>query len=81
MSDFRVNTLPSRFGESASLIGIISQRLLRRVYSHCREPYRPEEREPGRFGLRASRKADVTFYRAHHRGPNEQVCPHCQGSG
>jgi len=69
------------FMVSASLIGIISQRLLRRVCSHCREPYRPEERELGRFGLMASREADVTFYRAHHQGPNEQVCPHCQGSG
>ena len=69
------------FMVSASLLGIISQRLLRRVCSHCREPYRPEERELGRFGLMASREADVTFYRAHHQGPNEQVCPHCQGSG
>ena len=69
------------FMVSASLIGIISQRLLRRVCSHCREPYRPEERELGRFGLMASREADVTFYRAHHHGPNEEVCPHCQGSG
>ena len=69
------------FMVSASLIGIISQRLLRRVCSHCREPYRPEERELGRFGLMASREADVTFYKAHHHGPNEQVCSHCQGSG
>ena len=44
------------FMVSASLIGIISQRLLRRVCSHCREPYRPEERELGRFGLMASRE-------------------------
>ena len=69
------------FMVSASLIGIISQRLLRRVCTQCREPYRPEERELGRFGLMASREADVTFYQAHHHGPNEEVCPHCQGSG
>jgi type IV pilus assembly protein PilB len=69
------------FMVSASLIGIISQRLLRKVCSHCRKPYRPEERELGRFGLMASREADVTFYRAHHHGPNEPVCPQCQGSG
>ena len=69
------------FMVSASLVGIISQRLLRRVCSHCREPYRPEERELGRFGLMASREAEVTFYRAHHHSPNEPVCPHCQGSG
>ena len=69
------------FMVSASLVGIISQRLLRRVCSHCREAYRPEERELGRFGLMASREAEVTFYRAHHHSPNEPVCPHCQGSG
>ena len=69
------------FMVSASLVGIISQRLLRRVCSHCREPYRPEERELGRFGLMASREAEVTFYRAHHHSPNEPVCPYCQGSG
>ena len=69
------------FMVSASLIGIVSQRLLRRVCPHCREPYRPEEGELGRFGLMASREADVTFYRAHHHNPNEPVCPHCQGSG
>ena len=69
------------FMVSASLIGIISQRLLRRVCQQCREPYRPEEQELGRFGLMASREADVTFYRAHHHKPNEPVCSHCQGSG
>ena len=69
------------FMVSASLIGIISQRLHRRVCPHCREPHWPEERELGRFGLMASREADVTFYRVHHHGPNEQVCPHCQRSG
>ena len=69
------------FMVSASLIGIISQRLLRRVCSHCREPYRPEEGELGRFGLMASREADVTFYRAHHHSSDEPICSHCQGSG
>ena len=69
------------FMVSASLIGIISQRLLRRVCSHCREPYKPDERELGRFGLMASREADITFYRAHRARPDESVCPHCQGSG
>ena len=69
------------FMVSASLIGIVSQRLLRRVCPHCREPYRPNERELGRFGLMASREADVTFFKAHHHSPNEPICPHCQGSG
>ncbi|MDC3048911.1 GspE/PulE family protein, partial [Synechococcus sp. AH-736-A19] len=69
------------FMVSASLIGIVSQRLLRRVCPHCREPYRPNERELGRFGLMASREADVTFFKAHHHSPNEPICPHCQVSG
>jgi type IV pilus assembly protein PilB len=69
------------FMVSASLIGIVSQRLLRRVCPHCREPYRPNERELGRFGLMASREADVTFFKAHHHSPNEPVCSHCKGSG
>ena len=69
------------FMVSASLIGIVSQRLLRRVCPHCREPYRPNERELGRFGLMASREADVTFFKAHHHRPDEPVCAHCKGSG
>ncbi len=69
------------FMVSASLIGIVSQRLLRRICPHCREPYRPNERELGRFGLMASREANVTFFKAHHHNPTEPVCSHCQGSG
>ena len=69
------------FMVSASLIGIVSQRLLRRVCPNCREPYRPNERELGRFGLMASREADVTFFKAHHHSPDEPVCAHCKGSG
>ena len=51
---------------ASSLIGIVSQRLMRRVCTACREPYHPDERELGRFGLMASSEAKVTFYRAHH---------------
>ena len=69
------------FMVSASLIGIISQRLLRRVCPHCREPYRPKEEELGSFGLMASREADFTFYRAHRHSSGEPICSHCQGSG
>ena len=67
---------------ASSLIGIVSQRLMRRVCTTCREPYHPDERELGRFGLMASSEAKVTFYRAHHPdGPGGKVCPHCKGSG
>ena len=66
---------------SAALIGIVSQRLMRRVCTACRVPYHPDERELGRFGLMASSEAKVTFYKAHHHAGNEKVCPKCQGSG
>ena len=69
------------FMVSASLIGIISQRLLRRVCDRCKEAYRPEERELGRFGLMASREANVTFFKAHHHQQQDTACPDCKGSG
>ena len=69
------------FMVSASLIGIVSQRLLRRVCPRCREPYRPDEQELGRFGLMASRETQVTFFKSHHHGPGEPVCSQCKGSG
>jgi len=70
------------FMVAASLIGIVSQRLLRRVCTTCREPYHPDEQELGRFGLMASSEAKVTFYRAHHHeGSGGKICPQCKGSG
>ncbi|MEC8214545.1 MAG: GspE/PulE family protein [Cyanobacteriota bacterium] len=69
------------FMVSAALIGIVSQRLMRRVCTACRVPYHPDEQELGRFGLMASSESKVTFYKAHHHAGNEKVCPKCQGSG
>ena len=69
------------FMVSAALIGIVSQRLMRRVCTACRVPYHPDEQELGRFGLMASGEAKVTFYKAHHHAGDEKVCPRCQGSG
>ena len=69
------------FMVSASLIGIISQRLLRRVCDKCKEAYRPDELELGRFGLMASRETKVTFFKAHHPEQQETICPNCKGSG
>ena len=69
------------FMVSAALIGIVSQRLMRRVCSSCRKPYRPDEQELGRFGLMASRESEVTFFRAHHHDGRGQACAHCKGSG
>ena len=69
------------FMVSASLIGIVSQRLLRRVCPHCQITYRPDPEELGRFGLMASNEANVSFVRANHHEGQTNPCPHCQGSG
>ena len=69
------------FMVSAALIGIVSQRLMRRVCSSCRVPYTPDEQELGRFGLMASRESEVTFFKAHHHDGHGQACHQCKGSG
>ena len=69
------------FMVSASLIGIVSQRLLRRVCPECRIPYHPKAEELGRFGLMTSNEEDVTFFKANHREGHSDACPTCQGSG
>ena len=69
------------FMVSASLIGIVSQRLLRRVCHHCRESYQPDATELGRFGLMSHHESNVRFFRAHHHDGEKEPCPHCQGSG
>ena len=69
------------FMVSASLIGIVSQRLLRRVCPDCRIPYHPKAEELGRFGLMTSNEEDVTFFKPNHREGHPDACPTCQGSG
>ncbi|MEY2646004.1 MAG: hypothetical protein RLZZ611_2653 [Cyanobacteriota bacterium] len=65
---------------SASLLGIVSQRLVRRVCLDCRVAYQPSEMELGRFGLLANRERSVTFFRA-RRNHGRGVCPTCHGLG
>ncbi|MEO1002085.1 MAG: GspE/PulE family protein [Cyanobacteria bacterium J06638_7] len=67
---------------SASLLGVISQRLVRRVCHACRTPYHPGPEELSRFGLAGSQESTVTFYRANttHVG-SEGCCPVCTGTG
>ncbi|NEP16037.1 MAG: type II/IV secretion system protein [Leptolyngbya sp. SIO4C1] len=76
------------FQVSSSLIGVLAQRLVRRVCAECRIPYTPTHEELARFGLTAAGD-DFTLYKANHV-PNEDIeaaraagnlCPVCQGSG
>jgi type IV pilus assembly protein PilB len=78
------------FMVSSSLIGVLAQRLVRRVCSNCRIPYTPSPEELARYGLSASRTAGVTFYKANTltleeiteaKAKNHEVCPQCNGSG
>lgn len=78
------------FMVSASLIGVVAQRLMRRVCSECRIPYTPSPEELARFGLSVTREVEVTFYKANKLLPediqaakdnHQSICPKCQGIG
>ncbi len=74
---------------SSSLIGVLAQRLVRRVCSTCRIPYTPTHEELARYGLSASQEAGVTFYKANTLTLEEiqeakaknQLCSQCNGIG
>jgi type IV pilus assembly protein PilB len=77
------------FMVSSSLIGVLAQRLMRRVCDECRIPYSPSPEELARFGLSTSREDNVVFYRANTLMPEEipvvraqgNLCPKCTGIG
>ncbi|HEY9908443.1 MAG TPA: ATPase, T2SS/T4P/T4SS family [Thermosynechococcaceae cyanobacterium] len=77
------------FMVSGSLIGVVAQRLVRRLCSDCRIPYTPSRAELARFGLSASRDDELTLYRANTLRAQEileaqsqgQLCQKCSGVG
>ena len=70
------------FMVSASLLGIVSQRLLRRVCSACRISYTQNPEELARFGLLSSHETEVTFFTANTQNRNQEgCCPACNGAG
>jgi type IV pilus assembly protein PilB len=67
---------------SASLLGVVSQRLVRRLCPDCRLPHHPSATELARFGLVATDQNQITFFRACVTGPGSRgSCPACQGRG
>lgn len=74
---------------SGALLGVLAQRLMRRVCTECREEYNPNKEELARFGLTASGEESVTFYKARtltgetlqEAVNNGTVCPKCGGTG
>ncbi|MFY7933042.1 MAG: GspE/PulE family protein [Microcystis aeruginosa] len=74
---------------SGSLLGVLAQRLVRRVCSQCRVAYHPSQEELARFGLSAANEREVTFYKANTLTIEEiqqarkqgNLCVKCGGSG
>lgn len=74
---------------SGALLGVLAQRLMRRVCSQCKEAYNPTKEELARFGLSSSGDKPITIYRAktltgealQQAQANNTVCPKCGGSG
>jgi type IV pilus assembly protein PilB len=77
------------FMVSGALIGVVAQRLVRRVCDECRVPYKPSPAELARFGFTGSAAAQMTLYRAnslsnaeiHTAKEQNTLCPKCTGSG
>jgi len=77
------------FMVSGALLGVVAQRLVRRVCSQCRIAYTPSTTELARFGLSSSQDVAVTFYKANSLQPeeiqvaraNNQLCSNCNGVG
>jgi len=74
---------------SAALLGVLAQRLMRRVCDKCCIPYQPTAIELGRYGLSASQEMDLTIYKANtipvdqrkELAESEQLCKKCGGIG
>ncbi|MGL5195188.1 MAG: GspE/PulE family protein, partial [Chroococcales cyanobacterium] len=77
------------FMVAGSLIGVLAQRLMRRVCGECRIAYTPTPEELGRFGLSVSGENNVTFYKANAVPPADRkaaqeagtLCQKCGGGG
>ncbi|MEG3920218.1 GspE/PulE family protein [Microcoleus sp. POL10_C6] len=77
------------FMVSAALLGVLAQRLMRRVCDKCCIPYQPTAAELGKYGLSASQEIDLTVYKANvvpveerkELAEREQLCRKCAGLG
>ncbi len=77
------------FMVSAALLGVLAQRLMRRVCDKCCIPYQPTTEELGKYGLSASQEIDLTVNRANivpveerkELAERDQLCRKCGGLG
>ncbi len=76
------------FMVSGALLGVLAQRLMRRVCSECRIPYNPSQEELDKFGM-SSADQELMIYRANTLSTEEihearaagTLCPKCHGVG
>lgn len=59
---------------ASTLIGIVSQRLVRVICPKCRGPEVPSKRDLARLGITGTRKGEIAFFRG-------EGCPACGGTG
>jgi type IV pilus assembly protein PilB len=77
------------FMVSGALLGVVAQRLVRRVCDECCISYTPTAEELARFGLSSSRDNPLTLYRANSLTPQQMqsaraqntLCGKCSGVG
>ena len=77
------------FQVANSLVGVLAQRLVRRVCGECKIPYQPTAEELARYGITATKDVDMTVYKANKVPLDEieslkasgQLCGKCGGSG
>jgi type IV pilus assembly protein PilB len=77
------------FQVSSSLVGVLAQRLVRKVCSDCKIPYTPSQEELARFGLLSTGDSELNIYKANVLSvdqieparANGTFCETCQGIG
>jgi type IV pilus assembly protein PilB len=77
------------FMVSGALLGVLAQRLMRRVCSECRVAYTPSKEELARFGISVHNEEEITLYKANTLTAEEiktakgngTLCPKCNGGG
>jgi type IV pilus assembly protein PilB len=77
------------FMVSGALLGVLAQRLMRKVCTECRVAYHPSREELLRFGFGVSNTEQVTFYKANTLTLDEintareqgTLCQKCNGGG
>ena len=77
------------FMVSGALLGVLAQRLMRKVCTECRVAYHPSREELLRFGFGVSNTEQVTFYKANTLTLEEintareegTLCQKCNGGG